>query len=296
MNVQGVQLKGNPGAAPAGEFQRNDQVLLLSHLLFRFLEVFYTTKPWGSSLFARRKSLSSVANKCWVLGLPQSGLLDVGVRPCPHPSALSGAALAHRTASLLSWLPFTDAPPSPVLLCPFLLLAPSSHFCCCSLLDPSPVVSFLQPLQPALLKPFPSAREDLPVTCACHVSSPLSCCLTLSSEPFGFSPGFDPCACGQLVYPSCFCSPLSTSGIIPPCFALSLTVFVATGSQAKASLPKFMTFLVPRCFLYFQVWEKRTFFLVPPTFFKPHLVAYGISVPLPGIERGTWQKAWNSNH
>ena len=40
LNVQGVQLKGNPGAAPAGELQRNDQLLLLSHLLFCFLSSF----------------------------------------------------------------------------------------------------------------------------------------------------------------------------------------------------------------------------------------------------------------
>ena len=124
LNVQGVQFKGNPGAAPAGEFQRNDQVLLLSHLLFCFLRSFTLRKSWETLLFARRKSLSSIANKCWVLGLLPSRVASYMLvfSLAPHPEALSGAALAHGTASLSS-CPFTDAPPQPCTALPFLLLA-----------------------------------------------------------------------------------------------------------------------------------------------------------------------------
>ena len=168
---------------------------------------------------------------CWFSALPltqkpsQEQLLPTGQHHC---------RLVHSLMLLLS----------PVLRCPSCSWHASFHFCCCSLFDPSPVVS-LQPLQPALLKPFLSTLEDLPVMCVCHAFSPLSCCLTLPSEPFGFSPGFDPCMWPAgvpillLLSPFCHLECPSMFYLIPDCFCK------ATGSQAKASPPKFMTFFGP---------------------------------------------------
>ena len=214
--------------------------------------------------------------RCWVSALPlaqqpsQEQLLPTGQHHCP---------LVHSLMLLLS----------PVLLCPSWSWQPSPHFCCCSLLGPSPVVS-LQPLQPALLKPFLSALEDLPVMCACRASSPLSCCLTFPSEPFGFSPGFDPCMWPAGIPILLLLSPLCHLEY-PSMFCL-ISVFVKLlAVRQKASPPKFMTFFGPLMLSVFpSMGKENILYCHPPLFFfKPHLVAYGISVSLPGIERGPWQ-------
>ena len=67
----------------------------------------------------------------------------------------------------------------------------------------------------------------------------------------------------------------------------------AIGSQPKASPPKFMTFFGPLMLSVFPSMGKENILYSHPSppllFLKPHLVAYGISVSLPGIERGPWQ-------
>lgn len=123
LNVQGAQPKGNPGAAPAGEYQKTYQILLLPHLLFSSGLLHEENHRELTPLFVIWKILSGVGNPGL---LPSKLVFQTFVSgPASSLEAHSVTVLAHLEASPFLSFPFIHIPPQP---CAVLLLNPLCSF------------------------------------------------------------------------------------------------------------------------------------------------------------------------